>query len=300
MLKTVHSSFHGRDVKFGRHKPSARPKMHLKNYLKALPAPPPTSDYAPKGGSVLADIMLNDQLGDCVIAGAYHVVGVETGNATGAPYHATKSQIISDYSAIGGYKPGQPSTDQGCDIPKALKYWQSHGFANGTKLLGSIAVDATDKNEVMLAMYLFENLYFGVALPDKWITPFPSGNGFVWDVAGAPDLQNGHCFVGVGHDAVGVHIDTWGMIGTVTYAAIAKYCTSITDGELHVLLTPDQLAKGQSKAPNGIDWSALLSDFNSLGGNVPVPAPVVTPPVVVPALSLDAVQKLLAGAWPHA
>jgi hypothetical protein len=269
---------------------------------------PSTCDYSAKAAAVLADIYSNDNLGDCVIAAGYHIVGVETGNA-GTAYRATSAQIVHDYSAIGGYVPGDPNTDQGCELPTALSYWQSHGFTDGTKLLGSIAVDATNLHEVQLACYLFENLFFGIDLPDAWIAPFPSDNGFVWDIAGGIDPQNGHCIMGMGYDTRGVKIDTWGMLGTLTWAAVAKYATATAGGELHVMLSPDQLAKGQTKAPNGIAWADLISDFDALGGQVPVPAPPVpvppappppspNPPPAAKALTLAQVEKLLQTSWP--
>jgi hypothetical protein len=299
MIKQIFSPHHGTHVKLGRKHPTSRPKLHLKNYLSQLPLPPASCDFSAKALPVLSDIMGNDNLGDCVIAGGYHIVGVETGNAS-TLYHANPAQIIHDYSAIGGYVPGDVNTDNGCELPVALAYWQKHGFSNGTKLLGHLAVDATDKQEVALACYLFENLYFGMALPDKWINPFPTGNGFIWDVAGAPDMNNGHCIMGMGFDSHGVKVDSWGLVGTLTWEAVAKYASATASGELHVMLSPDQLARGQSKAPNGVNWADLLDDFNQLGGNVPIPpVPVPIPPTpVVKSLSLTQVQALLATTWP--
>jgi hypothetical protein len=277
-LKEVMAPHLGRTVKMGRkHTVTPGPRMKLKNYLRAnLPAPPASCDYSPAALSALENIYMNDTLGDCVIAGGYHVVATETGNA-GDMFTATNAQIIKDYSAIGGYVPGDPSTDQGCDEETALNYWEKNGFANGTKPLGWIAVDATNVQEIMTACYLFENLYFGMELPDKWVSPMPSGSGFTWDVAGAPDPQNGHCIIGVGYTASGVKVDTWGMFGTLTFAAIAKYCVATAGGQLYVLITPDQLSKGMTKAPNGVAWADLISDFDSMGGNVPVPAPAPAP-----------------------
>jgi hypothetical protein len=266
-------------VKFGRRAmPIGRPHMRLSNYLRAaLPAPPPVSDFSPKAGVALSDVYGNDSLGDCVIAGGYHIEGVETGNA-GTIFHATSSQIISDYSAICGYVPGDPSTDNGGNLQDALNYWTSHGFANGTKLLGWLAVNATNKTEVQQACFLFENLYLGMGLPDAWINPFPSGNGFTWDVAGASNPSNGHCIMGCGYNATGIKVDTWGLLGTQTYAALAEYASAKTGGELYVLLSPDQVTKGQIKAPNGVDWASLIADFDAMGGHVPVPGPIPVPP----------------------
>lgn len=275
-LKEIHAPHLGRTVKMGRTRPRALGmRLRLKNYLK-LPPTPPSIDYSPKAMPVLRNIYGNDQLGDCVIAGGYHIVGVETGNA-GKLFTATGLQIITDYSKIGGYNPKDPNTDQGCDEETALNYWQNHGFCDGTKILGSLAIDATDQAEVQAAMYLFENLMFGIELPDAWVNPFPSGDGFTWDVAGEPDPQNGHCVIGYGYDPSGVKIDSWGLFGTITWPAVAQYAARGAGGQLFTMLTLDQLAKGASKAPNGIDWATLVADFNSLGGHVPIPAPVPVP-----------------------
>jgi hypothetical protein len=284
-LKKIFAPHLNRFVVFGRKRPIAHsPRMKVGSYLKALPTPPTSFSYSSKAASALSQMYLNDTLGDCVIAGGYHIVGTETGNA-GSIFVATSAQITKDYSAIGGYVPGKANTDNGCDESTALNYWQSHGFANGTKLLGSLTVNPGNKTEIENTIYLFENVMFGIELPDAWVTPFPSASGFVWDVAGVSNPQNGHCVIGLGYSSQGVIIDSWGMLGTITWAAVSKYCAASVGGELFTSITPDQLAKGQSAAPNGVAWTTLISDFDSLGGNVPVPAPTPptpTPPVPTP------------------
>lgn len=283
-MKEIFAPHLNRNVKLGgRRRPVNRPQRRpLNHYLRlSLPPPPQSCDYSQKGLSALRQMYLNDQLGDCVIAGGYHVVGVETGNATSSPFIATNQQIIKDYGKIGGYNPNDPNSDQGCDEQTALNYWQQTGFANGTKLLGWLPIDATNKTEVMTACWLFENLYFGIELPDAWINPFPSADNFVWGVAGAADPDNGHCIIGCGYDATkGVMVDTWGLLGWLTFGAISKYCVDNTGGMLYVMLTPDQIAKGAQKAPNGVAWSDIITDFDLLGGHVPVPTP--TPPTPTP------------------
>ena len=113
----------------------------------------------------------------------------------------------------------------------------------------------------------------------------PQKDGFTWDAAGLPNPMNGHCFTGVGYTSKGVTIDTWGMLGTHTWAAIAKYAADKSGGEVWVLLTPDVIAAATQRAPNGFDWATLVADFNAMGGNVPVPAPTPTPtpPAPTPA-----------------
>lgn len=272
-FKTVFAPHLGRDVRFGRNRAVARgPRMHMKSYIDHRHiAVPESCDFSQKAMASLSNVYLNDRYGCCVVSGGYHVVGVETGNATGSPMVATDDQIVHDYSKIGGFDPNNPiATDGGCNEEVALNYWTQHGFANGTKLCGWLAVDPTNEEQVKQAMYLFENLFFGIELPNEWINPFPSTPGFVWD-DGAPEPSNGHCVVGVGFSEQGVQIDTWGLLGTLTWKAIAHLCAESSGGGLYTMLSPDQVAKGATKAPNGFDWEALVADFDALGGNVPPP-----------------------------
>jgi hypothetical protein len=265
----------GRAVRLGRRRPIARgPRFRLGNYLmRQLPPPPDSADYSQSAAQSLSNIYGNDTLGDCVIAGIGHVVGVLTAGANGTPFLYTQDQIIALYSAIGGYVPGDPSTDQGCDEVTALNYWENNGAPAGQhQIAGWLSVNAADPTEVRTALWLFENLYFGLELPDAWINPMPSAPGFVWDVAGDPDPQNGHCVVGVGYNAEGVTIDTWGMLGLITDAAIKQYASQTANGALYAVISQDAISQASQKAPSGFDWSQLVADFDSMGGTLATPA----------------------------
>jgi hypothetical protein len=252
-------------MKFGRTRPAHRARLAFAKYapdLSQLPTPPESVDYSTPAIASLSLVYMNDSLGDCVIAGGYHLVGVWTGNATGSPFIATDDQILADYSAIGGYT-GDPSTDQGCNEQTALAYWRDTGFADGSKLAGWVGLDATSSDECKAAINLFEDCLLGIELPDEWIQPFPSSSGFVWDVAGDANPNNGHCVVVVGYDSTGVQIATWGLIGTITWAALAKYCSPSSGGEIYALLDPDEVAPG-ALAPNGFDLACLQADLAAL------------------------------------
>lgn len=254
-------------MKLGRRRPIARgPRLSLKNYLmKALPAPPASCGYAAKAAGPLSQVYLNDKLGDCVIAGMAHVEGVLTAGA-GSPYVFSEAEITALYGAIGGYVPGDPSTDQGCDEITALNYWQHKGAPAGLhKITGYLAVDAGNPTEWRTALWLFENLFFGLELPDAWIDPEPAASGFTWDVAGDPNPNNGHCVVGVGYNEANVAIATWGMLGVMTDAALAKYAGSASNGELFTILSEDAINKATAKAPNGFAFAQLQADFKAIG-----------------------------------
>jgi hypothetical protein len=274
-VKSVHSPFHGRTVKLGRRRPvSLTQHRPLQDYLAIrLPLPPPRCDFSTPARRSLNDIYLNDELGDCVIAGGAHVRGVTSGGA-GRLVTFSKDEIVKMYSAIGGYDPharpgpdGQNPTDRGCDEETALRYWCKTGFTDGVKLAGFLTVDATNAAEVKTAIWLFENVFFGVELPDHWVKPFPEGPGFCWDLAGNSDPENGHCFVATGYDDKGPMIDTWGMPGWITWKAAARYAVPSQGGQLYALLSPDMIARAKAKSPAGLDWAQLVADFDALGGN---------------------------------
>ena len=271
MIKYVtHPETHARRY-FGRNKPKAfYPRLSLKNYLtRSLPNPPPLWNYGRLAINSLSQMYLNDSLGDCVIAAMAHASGVLTGNATnGAPLILTAAQIDSLYSAIGGYVPGDPSTDNGCDIQTALNYWGVNGLLPSTteahKIQGYLAINPANISEIQLAIFLFENLIFGVDLPDSWVNPFPSVSNFVWTPEGEPDENNGHCFTGYAFNKLGVSISTWALEGLITYPAIAQYCASSNQGELYTALSQDSIITAKSRAPNGFDWTQLLADFDAI------------------------------------
>ena len=131
----------------------------------------------------------NDTLGDCVCAAVEHADGVFTGNAqsTAGGLVYTNANTTALYSAACGYVPGDPSTDNGCDVQTVLAYWQNKGlFGSGNKITVMVDVNPSSLTEMQTAVYLFENFILGLDLPYAWITPFPSVSGFTWAWRGRP------------------------------------------------------------------------------------------------------------------
>ena len=216
----------------------------------------------------------NDKIGCCVIAEAYHYAGVVTGNARGGnPSLVTDDRIIADYSAITGYVPGDSSTDRGTNVAAALNYYKTTGLATGWKLTGFAPVDGRNQTLIKQAIHLFENLNIAMCLPDEWLNAqAPRGNGFVWDVAGPHDPQNGHDIMAYGYDSNGLSISTWGMKGTMTWAAVAAYLNPAAQAELYTRLSPANLLVSKpGVAPNGYDWWSLVDFINALGAGIPRP-----------------------------
>ena len=261
-------------MKLGRIQPRPQRKLELHAYrTMALPTPPPTCDWSVGNGAeiVCAQMYDNDRLGDCVIAGGYHLIGVASSvQAPGAKgFIASESQILADYGAIGGYNPADPSTDNGCDEITAMNYWADHGFADGSKVQAWGTVPADNQTLVKQSIWLFETLLLGIGLPDAWLPDSPTAapnSDHVWDVAGDAIPTNGHCVVGVGYTKDGIIVITWGGKRLLTWAALAKYAVSGAGGECYSLLLTDEF--GQLKqAPNGFDYSAINAAFASIRSN---------------------------------
>jgi hypothetical protein len=276
--------------KLSTHEPAG---IRLKDFVHAAtayPTSPASVDYSAKALSVIENIEGNDSLGDCVIAEDAHYIAVVTGNAN-TLYSYTRDQTVADYSAITGYDPSDPNTDQGTDPIAALNYRVQRGYADGSKDAGWALVDCSNKAEVAYAINTFGNLKLWFGIPGSIANNLPSASGFVWDVsAGAADTQNGHCIgscaygvssiLAVAVTAQGVVVMTWGMLGLVTWAALAAWFVTSAGGGAAVRVTTDWVAKATGNTPSGLNLSALTTAFDLyFGGTLVVPpAPTPAPP----------------------
>jgi hypothetical protein len=103
-----------------------RRTLQIRDYLDlpSLPPPPPSRDWT--CGITNFGEMLNNQLSDCVAAAAGHMIQVWTA-ANGQEITVPDSAIQQAYQDVGGYVPGDPSTDNGMDMLSFLKYWRTTG-----------------------------------------------------------------------------------------------------------------------------------------------------------------------------
>lgn len=270
-LKVV-SNYLGHSFKMGRNRAIARgPRLLLKNYIAPkIEGRPQAADYTIAAKDVLSQVLGNSSLGDCTAAAAFHIAGTMMANAGLQTTWDLQSQVVPFYSATGGYVPGKPATDNGANEVDVLNFWQNCGLLRdgSHKILAWVAVDPKDRDEIETAIWLFENVLFGIEMPEAWITPCPSHSGFVWDVYGGPNPDNGHAFSGHGYHQNGVKIATWGMLGTLTWAAIEKYAAHADGGELYTVMSADSIMKATEKAPNGLAIAELTNDIRMLNGEM--------------------------------
>jgi hypothetical protein len=259
----------GTTFRMGRARPRARGlRLRLGSYLlKSLPAPPALCDYTAPAKAWLSQTLGNDDLGDCTAAGAFHIAGTWLAN-NDMPVPFVEYDVIKLYSATTGYVPGEPETDRGGDEETVLNYWVNHGLLPAPlpahRAQAWISVNAGNIEEVKAAIWLFGNIYIGASMPEAWVNPMLEADGWIWGTAGAPVDDNGHCFAALGYDERCLKISTWGMLGNLTPAGLAKYAVHAAGGECYSILGPDWISAAKAKAPNGFDAMQLASDINDM------------------------------------
>lgn len=244
--------------RLGKH-PKKNDSRNLKlcAYFKteALPALPDSYDWTSKV-TVPFGMMLNDSVGDCTCASAGHMQMSFTAD-NGDLVVPTDAQIIAAYSAITGYNPSNPATDQGANELDVLKFWKNNGIA-GNQIGAFAEVDITNLNDIKYSVYLFGGCYIGVQLPisyqgaSSWFDP-PDLEG-----NNAPGSWGGHAVPILGWDETGVTVITWGAPMKMTWKSFSAYCE-----EAYAILS-NQFVTGAKTSPDGFDLSALQADLNAL------------------------------------
>jgi hypothetical protein len=225
----------------------------LESFLaQALPDVPTSVDYT--SGITNWGMMLNDQLGDCTIAGPGHLVQAWTAMA-GSEVTVSDSAIETAYENWDGYVLGDPATDNGGDILTVCQDWQAQGL-DGHGISAYAEVNPCTQLRIQQGIYLFGGLNSGVSLP----LSAQGQVGSVWDVTGdgqtgdnAPGSWGGHCTAIIGYDPDGITLITWGAKQRATWRFVLAYYDE------HVaIISPDW-----KNAP--VDSGRLVADLQQIG-----------------------------------
>lgn len=204
---------------------------------------------------------LNDQLGDCTIAGACHMF------AAMAVYGGHPEPLFSDeeittaYSAVSGYVPGDPSTDNGADMQTVLEYLKSTGMTDESGKTHKVAGYAAFGNpcdEVLLAQVLdvFGSVYVGVNLPESAQMEFSDGEPWDWQ----PDspIEGGHCIALQRRSVGGI-----GVLGYITWGAVQRTTRGFQRhyAEEAWCAVSEDFIQANGDSIEGLDLQQLLSDL---------------------------------------
>ncbi len=193
---------------------------------------------------------------NCTCAAAGHAIQTWTANAS-KELTIPDSAVLAAYERM-GYKPSDPSTDQGAVELDVLKMWKTYGIG-GVKLSAFMATEPRNHQHVKQAVTLFGGCYIGVALPRSiegqtvWSVPPGGPIG-----TGARGSLGGHAVWVVGYDAQGYTCVTWGKLQRMTTSFFDTYVD-----ESFALLS-DAWATGGHVAPSGFNLGQLQSDLLAL------------------------------------
>jgi hypothetical protein len=169
-------------------------------------------------------MMANDVLSDCTCAAFYHAIQLWS-SLTSTEDTEPDSNVIALYSAVTGYNPADPSTDNGANMQDVLTYLYNTGAPVGiglrNKIQAFVEIDPTNIQDLQRTIYDSGVAYIGVNLP----TSAMSGNS-IWDIGGDQTIEGGHCISLVGYDtnAHTFKLISWGQFYTATEAFINKFC----------------------------------------------------------------------------
>lgn len=266
--QSFHSS--GQHLPFKLGKTPARPlpksAVRLADYLTASKLPPLPRLF---GHSQLVsqwDVLGNDQYGDCVWAGAAHEVMELNATCNKAVAFSTSS-VLSDYSAVTGFKPDDPNTDNGTDMVAAAKYRKDVGVldANGKrhKVLAYVSINPKSWKEMLYAAYLFDAVGIGIQFPGSAMKQFDAGKA--WTVQAGASIEGGHYIPGFnrlvtadGMKSDWVSIVTWGRVVDMERKFFTKYCDEA------IAYVSDECIGASGKTLEGFDKQTLLADLGLL------------------------------------
>lgn len=248
------------DLKLG--KTPARPgavSLKFSTYLTPkLPAPPATGGHQDLLTHVVLGMLGNDQYGDCVWAGAAHETILWNEEAVAVVDFSDQS-VLSDYSAVTGFNPKDPNTDQGTDVQVAAAYRQKTGVLDAQgkrhKVGAYLALKKGSQAEIMQAIYLFGAVGIGIEFPGSAMDQFNAGED--WTVVKGAKIEGGHYIPGVSYDPEFVYVVTWGKVIRASWAFIKKYMD-----EGVVYLSPEMLVAGKSL--EGFDLAQLQADLAAI------------------------------------
>ncbi len=222
---------------------------------------PASIDYT-KGLPSDLGVMLNNSLGCCTCAAVYHSLQIWTANANPPMDTEPDSNVLALYEQTCGYKPNDPSTDNGGVEQEVLSYILKTGAPVGDgskrhKIAAFVEIDPKNIDDVRAAIYSCGLVYIGFNVPGFLMA---SGPPQTWDVSDSGDqsIVGGHAVIVAGYDEHGLILVSWGQVFRMSFAFWAKYVD-----EAYALADSDWI-KATGHAPCGLTLTDLEAQMQAL------------------------------------
>lgn len=234
--------------------------FRLKKYLTApkLYTRPPAF-----GHEMMIDdwgMLGNDRAGCCVFSGSDHEHMIWCAEG-GKKVEFTTQNTLDDYSAVTGYNPNDPNTDNGTMVRDAYRYRRDVGLidaqGNRHKIDAYVALDPGDTEDLLNAIWLFGTCGLGLAMPSYALKQFERGNA--WEAAYCNGTIVGGHYVNAVAYRKQIYVVTWGRLQPMTLKFYKRYCD-----EAYCMLSSEMFASGRTL--EGFDYEQLQADLISLRG----------------------------------
>lgn len=271
------------NFKLGR-QPNDPTKKRLKLTADLIPkaafTPPASVDWYSKVPADSWNMDGNDYVGDCTVAEVDHSTKARQVAAGNPEVKSSAQECLDAYSAITGYNPNDPNTDQGAVMQDVRDYWRKQGIILGGKkdtLTLFAEVDHSDLNLVKWCVARFGAVALGINFPNTAMDQFNEGKP--WDVVRGAYIEGGHAISMVGYDSTYAYVVTWGQVQKMTWAFYNKYVeeawTDISLDWVNSLSGQDPL--GEVVYELGQQFEEALGKPNPFPEPQPTPTPDPTP-----------------------
>jgi hypothetical protein len=245
--------------------------FHLRTLLDtaALPSVPATWRYA--GSLHEVPMFANDRYGCCTLASNGHRIVAQEFSTRQRDFPITDAEVLAAYSAVTGFDPRRPETDNGAYMLDVANYMRTVGL--GREKDGSrhtveafVKIDHGNHAEVKAACNLFGGVWIGVWLPRS--AQAQTGPNRAWDapldtaaLVGdyEPGSWGGHAIEVVGYSARGLLAYTWSREQFMSWAFWGAYVD-----EAYAFIDEDWFRKGGT-TPRGFRADQLRAWLSELG-----------------------------------
>jgi hypothetical protein len=205
----------------------------------------------------------NDTLGTCGPGYCANQVEVWTSWSHPTTVMPSDGAVQAMYSAVGGYVPGDPSTDRGTSVDGCIAYMESTGLG-GIKVLTAVTINPRNLPHTQYGIEVLGGVGMTVSLPlacQKLV-------GQLWDPPAdwkdQPDWQpgswGGHEMLLGGYDGGHFFAKTWDQTQPIS---VAFYLTYGVD--TRAMVSRGWL-NGRGVTPRGLNLTAIEADAKQLQG----------------------------------
>lgn len=218
-------------------------------------------------------MLMNDQLGCCVVSGSEHCVMLWTAESGSGQAVFDDNCTVANYELLGHYNPDNPDSDQGCDMLYAAEVWMRKGIKDATgkehKIGLALQLDCgpgyLNMEQFWYASYLFDGVGLGIGVTAAMQQAFADGQP--WDASqfDPNNILGGHFVPAMAREGTGLggvqafdaDVVTWGEKQPITVDGLQAITNTVL-----VYASPEKLANG--KDLEGLSWSDMRADIRKL------------------------------------